>query len=108
VSTATTKGEEGDLCLGRIFFYGALIRSDQLQKASKKEQTEVLEGLLGAASKKSYLPSMAAPFLVHLLQISSEEQFTKVLWPVLKTSLAKEWAQQTQHNLFLLLHIYKK
>jgi DNA polymerase phi len=108
ISTASSKGEEGDLWLGRILFYGAIIRSSVFNRVNKAEQTEVITGLIEAHNKRSYLPSLAAPFLVHLILDLPEDKFSKVLWPALKPLLAKEWPQQTQHTLYLLLHIYKK
>lgn len=108
ISTASSKGEEGDLWLGRILFYGAIIRSNVLSRVNKEQQTEVVKGLVEASNKRSYLPSLAAPFLVHLLLDSTEDRFSKVLWPAMKPVLAKEWPQQTQHTLYLLLHVYKK
>jgi hypothetical protein len=108
VSTSSSKGEEGDVWLGRILFYGALLRSGHMQNASKNVKTEVIGALLEASTKKSYLPAIAAPFLVHVINSCNEDQFSKFLWPVLKTSLAKEWKDQNQHSLFLLIHLYNR
>ncbi|XP_059468863.1 myb-binding protein 1A-like protein [Neocloeon triangulifer] len=108
VSSANTKGEEGDLWMGRVLFHGALIRSGLYQNLSQEEKSEVVHGLVDASTKRSYLPSVVAPFLVQLMDGSSNEQFMTLLWPALQPSLAKDWSQQTQTSLFLLLHVYKR
>ncbi|CAB3378445.1 Hypothetical predicted protein [Cloeon dipterum] len=108
VSSGGSKGEEGDLLLGKILFAGALLRSGRLQTFSDEEKGQVVEGLVGAMTKRSYLPLIAAPFLECLLEESTNDDFHRLFWPALRPYLVKDWSQQTQSSLFILLHIYKK
>ncbi|XP_065349756.1 myb-binding protein 1A isoform X2 [Cloeon dipterum] len=108
VSSGGSKGEEGDLLLGKILFAGALLRSGRLQTFSDEEKGQVVEGLVGAMSKRSYLPLIAAPFLECLLEESPDDDFHRLFWPALRPYLVKDWSQQTQSSLYILLHIYKK
>lgn len=56
--------EVGDVALGQILLCGAIFRSGLMLKCTPEEQTEVIQLLVTASKKKSYLNSVAYPILL--------------------------------------------
>lgn len=56
--------EEGEILMGRVLVFGALVRSGALSSAKAEHQGTVVNQMLQDIKGKSYLPLAADPFLI--------------------------------------------
>lgn len=100
---SNSKSENADICMGRILSCGALIHSGRFATAGRDEKTKIVEILLTAGSKRSYLTLASYTFLTEILGKCDEAVFREVLWPAVKGSVAREWREQTVDTLYFLM-----
>lgn len=60
--------ENADICMGQILVCGALIHSGMFLTATKDEQLKIVEILITAGKKKSYLSLATYTFLSELIE----------------------------------------
>lgn len=100
-----SKGEEGEVCCGRVLAFGAVIRSRIFMKLTTEQQKYILSQMVEASEQKSYLPQLLSSFVIPLLIPYNKRLFKDSLWPALATAVLKPWAQQTLDSFYLLLKI---
>ncbi|KAF2898645.1 hypothetical protein ILUMI_07531, partial [Ignelater luminosus] len=105
---SNSKSENGDIYTGQVLACGALIRSERFLKSSAEEQKQVLELLLEAGKKRSYLTLAASTFIINVLDMVDANQFEQVIWPALKPEILKPWPEQTIDSIYILTLIHKK
>ena len=95
--------ENGDIYTGRILTCGSLIRSKILQKSSVDMQQKVLEHLVSAGKKRSYLTFVSCSFVIDFLNQLDKKSFSANVWPILEPELVKPLAEHNLDTLHLLL-----
>ncbi|KAF4530902.1 hypothetical protein B566_EDAN017817 [Ephemera danica] len=100
-----SKGEEGEVCCGRVLAFGAVIRSRIFMKSTTEQQKYILNQMVEASEQKSYLPQLLSSFVIPLLTPYNKRLFKDSLWPALATAVLKPWAEQTLDSFYLLLKI---
>ncbi|KAF3421961.1 LOW QUALITY PROTEIN: hypothetical protein E2986_00122 [Frieseomelitta varia] len=86
-----SKSENGDIYMGRILAYGALIRSKILSKSIDVIQQQTIQDLINAGKQRI-----------------DTECIKKLIWPIVEKELGKPWAQQTLDSFYALLVIKDK
>lgn len=71
-------------------------------------QQKVLENMISAGKKRSYLPYVAYNFIIDFLNQINEETFSANVWPYLQTELVKPLSEQNLDTLHTLLFIQNK
>lgn len=102
------KSEVGEVYTGRILTCGSLVRSKLLAKSSAEEQAKVLELLITAGKKRSYLSFVAYSFIIDFLNQIDETTFANNVWPLLQQELIKPLLEQNLETLHTLLIIQEK
>lgn len=100
--------ENADIHMGRILLCGALIRSKLLSNRTVEEQQKVVEILLTAGTKRSYLSFVSYSFLNEFINEFDEESLKTNLWPLLEKELGKTWSEQTLDSFYTLMIINTK
>ncbi|XP_015516258.2 myb-binding protein 1A-like protein [Neodiprion lecontei] len=103
-----SKSEQTDVWTGQILVCGALIHSKILLTATLEKQQQVIELLLTAGQKRSYLPFASYSFLIDLIEQLEEKDFKTIVWPILEKELSKPWNEQTLDTFHVLLVISKR
>ncbi|CAG9791369.1 unnamed protein product [Diatraea saccharalis] len=104
----SSKSEVGDVALGQILVCSAIFRSGLMIKSTEDEQKEVLNLLLSASKKKSYLSTVAFLILMDFVNLLNEDEFTSIVWSNLKQEFKKDIKDHNLDSLFFLLIICKK
>ncbi|XP_026740402.1 myb-binding protein 1A-like protein [Trichoplusia ni] len=107
-SNGSSKSEVGDVALGQILVCGAIFRSKLILKCSSEEQGEVIQLLMAAGKKKSYLSTVAYLILLDFLKGVDIEQFASVYWPLIKQDFKKDLKEHTLDSLYFLMVINTK
>ncbi|XP_063979365.1 uncharacterized protein LOC135163664 [Diachasmimorpha longicaudata] len=97
------KSENADIFMGRILFCGALVRSNVLQSSASDFQQKIIEILLEAGGKRSYLSASSFSFLIDFLHQLTTKSLKPSIWPILERELGKPWPEQTLDTLHTLL-----
>lgn len=84
------------------------MRSKLLAKSSAEEQAKVLELLITAGKKRSYLSFVAYSFIIDFLNQIDETTFANNVWPLLQQELIKPLLEQNLETLHTLLIIQEK
>lgn len=84
------------------------MRSKILQKCTAEEQGKVLELLIAASKKRSYLSFVAYSFIIDFLNQIDETLFVNNVWPLLQQELIKPMLEQNLETLHTLLIIQEK
>lgn len=100
--------EKGEIYTSQVLTCGAILRSGLFLKGNQEEQQKVIEILLNAGKKRSYLASAAVTFLIDLFEQINEKQFQNVILPSLKAELTKPVNVLTLDDLYLVLVAQKK
>lgn len=87
---------------------GAIVRSNLFLKGTTQEQEKVIETLVNAGSRRSYLSIPSCTFLINLMESVDQKQFETLVLPHFKNQLTKPFEQLTLDNLQLLLAVKKK
>ncbi|XP_011297827.1 DNA polymerase V [Fopius arisanus] len=98
-----SKSENADIFMGRILFCGSLIRSKLLESSPPDFQQKVIEILLQAGSKRSYLSFSCSSFLLEFLHQLTPKSLKISIWPILERELGKPWSEQTLDTFYTLL-----
>jgi DNA polymerase phi len=101
----SSKGEEGEVCSGRVLACGAILRSGRFIKANTAEQKYIINQIFEASKQKSYLPQLLPSFINQLLVLENKTVFKDALWPALAPVLVKPWSEQTLDSFYMLLKI---
>ncbi|XP_012288300.1 DNA polymerase V [Orussus abietinus] len=104
---SNSKGENADIYMGQILTCGALIRSNILLKSSKEDWIKVLEILLTAGKKRSYLSFISTSFVFDFITELDKKSFA-VIWPLIQQEYGKSWKEQTLDTFYGLLFIQDK
>ncbi|XP_075984226.1 MYB binding protein 1a [Anticarsia gemmatalis] len=107
-SNGSSKSEVGDVALGQILVCGAIFRSGRIFKCTSEEQAQVIQLLLNAGKKKSYLSTVAYLILLDFVKGVDEEQFGSVIWPLLKADFKKDIKEHSLDSLYFLMVISSK
>ncbi|KAK0176042.1 hypothetical protein PV328_000219 [Microctonus aethiopoides] len=107
-TNSNSKSENADIHMGRILLCGALIRSKLLSNRTVEEQQKVVEILLTAGTKRSYLSFVSYSFLNEFINEFDEESLKTNLWPLLEKELGKTWSEQTLDSFYTLMIINTK
>lgn len=100
--------ENGDIYMGRILAYGALIRSKILSKSIDVIQQQTIQDLINAGKQRSYLSFVSISFLIEFINQVDTESVKKLIWPIVEKEFGKPWAQQTLDSFYALLVIKNK
>nr|XP_022905735.1 myb-binding protein 1A [Onthophagus taurus] len=101
-SAGNSKSENADISAGQILLYGAIIRTGLFDKGSNEEKKVILQNLVSAGKKRSYLFLLAATFINQLCNNVDEDYFRSKIFPILSPELAKNWLEQSVDTLYLL------
>ncbi|XP_021182445.3 myb-binding protein 1A-like protein [Helicoverpa armigera] len=107
-SNGSSKSEVGDVALGQILVCGAIFRSKMFLKCTSEEQTQVIQLLLAAGKKKSYLSTVAYLILLDLINVVDAEQFGTLIWPLIKQDFKKDIKEHTLDSLYFLMMVNDK
>ncbi|CAD1478873.1 unnamed protein product [Heterotrigona itama] len=105
---SNSKSENGDIYMGRILAYGALIRSKILSKNIDIIQQQIIQDLINAGKQRSYLSFVSISFLIEFINQVDTECIKKLIWPIVEKEFGKPWAQQTLDSFYALLVIKNK
>lgn len=100
--------EKGEIYTGQVLTCGAIIRSGLFLKGTAEEQSKVLQILVNAGNRRSYLASPAFKILIDLFERVDEKQFRNVILPPITVEVIKPFEQLNMDNLYLLLIMHKK
>ncbi|KAK9297581.1 hypothetical protein QLX08_008798 [Tetragonisca angustula] len=103
-----SKSENGDIYMGRILAYGALIRSKILSKSIDVIQQQTIQDLINSGKQRSYLSFVSISFLIEYINQVDTECIKKLIWPIVEKEFGKPWAQQTLDSFYALLVIKDK
>ncbi|XP_026755011.2 uncharacterized protein LOC113515073 [Galleria mellonella] len=102
-ANSSSKSEVGNVALGQILLCGTVFRSGLMLKSSDEEQKEVLQLLLGASKKKSYLSTVAYFILLDFVNGLNEEQFSLITWTNIKQEFKKGLQEHSLDSLYFLM-----
>ncbi|KAG8225834.1 hypothetical protein J437_LFUL004763 [Ladona fulva] len=102
-----SKSEAADIHMGQVLVYGAIIRSGLFVEAVKDDQTEILNDLLSAGKKRTYITLVAYSFIIQLVKEVNRKLFQKVIWPGIQEScgLNKDWKDRSLDEIYLLIGV---
>ncbi|KYN40609.1 Myb-binding protein 1A [Trachymyrmex septentrionalis] len=101
------KSENADIYMGHILLCGALIRSKLLARNSVEIQQQIMEILLNAGKKRSYLSFISTMFLSEFI-IQLDIKSIKDVWPIVEKEIGKPWSEQTLDTFYMLLILRDK
>ncbi|KAG5310642.1 DPO5 polymerase, partial [Acromyrmex insinuator] len=101
------KSENADIYMGRILLCGAVIRSKLLARNSVEMQQQIMEILLNAGKKRSYLSFISTMFLSEFI-IQLDIESIKNVWPIVEKEIGKPWSEQTLDTFYMLLILRDK
>ncbi|KAJ8711363.1 hypothetical protein PYW07_008605 [Mythimna separata] len=107
-SNGSSKSEVGDVALGQILVCGAVFRSRLFLKCTSEEQAQVIQLLMTAGKKKSYLSTVAYLILLDFINGLDAEQFATLIWPLIKQDFKKDIKEHTLDSLYFLMMVNKK
>ncbi|KAM3963956.1 LOW QUALITY PROTEIN: MYB binding protein 1a [Aphomia sociella] len=102
-ANSSSKSEVGNVALGQILLCGAVFRSGLMLRSTDEEQKEVLQLLLGASKKKSYLSTVAYFILLDFVNGLNEDQFSSIIWSNIKQEFKKGLKEHSLDSLYFLL-----
>ncbi|CAG5044426.1 unnamed protein product [Parnassius apollo] len=102
-ANGSSKSEVGDVALGQILVCSAIFRSGRMLKCTEDEQKQVLQLLMTASTKKSYLSTVAFLLLIDFINELEEEQFSSVVWSNIKHDFKKDIKEYNLDSLYCLL-----
>ncbi|XP_068980107.1 myb-binding protein 1A [Bombus flavifrons] len=105
---SNSKSENGDIYMGRILGYGALIRSKILSKSCSAIQLQTIQNLISAGKQRSYLSFVSVSFLVEFVNQVDTNCIKRSIWPIIEKEFGKPWAEQTLDSFYVLLVIKNK
>ncbi|KAJ0173013.1 hypothetical protein K1T71_011189 [Dendrolimus kikuchii] len=107
-SNGSSKSEVGDVALGQILVCGAVFRSGLILKCPSEEQTQMVQMLIGASKKKSYLSTVAYLILLDFANGLDEEHFLSIIWSNIKQDFKKEIKDHSLDSLYFLMVVSNK
>ncbi|XP_059049194.1 myb-binding protein 1A [Achroia grisella] len=107
-ANSSSKSEVGNVALGQILLCGAVFRSGLMFRSSDDEQKEILQLLLGASKKKSYLSTVAYFILLDFVNGINKEQFSSIIWQNIKQEFKKTVKEHTIDSLYFLMMVNNK
>lgn len=66
-------------------------------------QQQVIEILLSAGKKRSYLSFLSSMFLGELVIQLTTDSMREIVWPIIEKELGKPWSEHTLDTFYLLL-----
>ncbi|XP_060806524.1 myb-binding protein 1A-like protein [Amyelois transitella] len=102
-ASKSSKSEVGDVALGQILVCGAIFRSGLMIQCTDEEQKAVMELLLNASKKKSYLSTVTYLVLLDFITELDEEQFSSIVWSNIKAEFKKDLKEHSLDSLYFLL-----
>ncbi|XP_053617406.1 myb-binding protein 1A [Plodia interpunctella] len=99
----SSKSEVGDVALGHILVCGAIFRSGRMLQCTEEEQKDVIQLLLKASKKKSYLSTVAHLILLDFIKGLDEEQFSSIIWSNVKVEFKNDLKEHTLDSLYFLM-----
>lgn len=108
IKTSIFQQENADISAGQILVCGAIIRAKVFTNGSEEEQQKILQQLLTAGKKRSYLSLACYSFIVDLFQDLTPQQFHAIVWPLLKEDIIKPWQDQTLDHIYVLMNAQNK
>ncbi|KAI8442294.1 hypothetical protein MSG28_005846, partial [Choristoneura fumiferana] len=100
--------EVGDVALGQILVCGAIFRSGHMLTCTEEEQKEILQLLLKAGAKKSYLSTAAYLMLLDYVITLDDNQFSTIVWSNIRQDFKKELKEHSLDSLHFLMVVSKK
>ncbi|CAH0696839.1 unnamed protein product [Spodoptera exigua] len=107
-ANGSSKSEVGDVALGQILVCGAIFRSKLFLKCTAEEQAQVIQLLITAGKKKSYLSSVAYLILLDFIKTLNEDQFATIIWPQIKQEFKKDIKEHSLDSLHFLMMVNSK
>ncbi|RVE50248.1 hypothetical protein evm_005083 [Chilo suppressalis] len=104
----SSKSEVGDVALGQILVCGAIFRSGLMRTSTEQEQKEVLNLLISASKKKSYVSTIAYVILIDFVNGLEEDEFNSIVWSNIKQNFKKDIKEHSLDTLYFLLTASRK